>query len=227
MAIQLKSPKESAVSQGIKALIYGPSGAGKTVSTTTAPGKALLISAEAGLLSIKDTAADMQVAEVTSMDDINAVYDALLRREIEGVEWIFLDSISEVGEVVLSKEKEKTKDPRQAYGQLIDDMGSLIRAFRDLPGYNVVMLSKMERQKDDHTGAVLYGPAMPGSKLSQQMPYWFDFVFCLRAEKDQDGNIQRWFQTQPDLQYQAKSRVPNLPVYIEPDFSKLFSLIGG
>ena len=58
MAIQLISAKDAALQNGIKVLIYGPAGAGKTVFCTTAPDneKTLMISAEGGLLSIQDNA---------------------------------------------------------------------------------------------------------------------------------------------------------------------------
>ena len=51
---RIKTPNELVQQQGAKLLIYGASGAGKTTSLKTAPGKTLVVSMESGLLSIKD-----------------------------------------------------------------------------------------------------------------------------------------------------------------------------
>ena len=51
---RIKSPSDLVDSQGAKLLVYGISGGGKTTLCQTVPGKTLVISMEAGLLSIKD-----------------------------------------------------------------------------------------------------------------------------------------------------------------------------
>ena len=38
---------------------------------------------------------------------------------------------------MLNAEKKATKDPRQAYGAMQEQMADIIRAFRDLPGRHV------------------------------------------------------------------------------------------
>ena len=47
---------------------------------------------------------------------------------------------------------------------------------------------------------------MPGQKLGQALPYFFDEVLVLRAEKDADGNLARFFQTAGDYNFTAKDR---------------------
>ena len=118
MAIQLISAKDAALQNGIKVLIYGPAGAGKTVFCTTAPDdeKTLIISAEGGLLSIQDNAL-VDICVVTSIDDVYEIFNHL--KGEHPYQWVCLDSISEIAEVVLNAEKTKTKDPRQAYGCLL------------------------------------------------------------------------------------------------------------
>ena len=108
-----------------------------------------------------------------------------------------IDSLSEIAEVVLSTEKRSAKDPRAAYGEMQDQVSSLIRAFRDLPQKHVYMSAKAERSQSE-TGALLYAPSMPGNKLGQSLPYFFDLVFALRCESDADGAIQRIIQTDTD-----------------------------
>ena len=172
---------------------------------------------EAGLLSLRDT--DIAVAEVQSMDDLMEVYELLKNNheDFKDFDWICLDSISEIAEVVLNKAKKDHKDPRAAYGVLSEQMQDLVRAFRDLPR-NVYMSAKMEKQQDQDTGRMLYQPSAPGAKIGQALPYFFDEVFVLRIEKNAEtGELERMLQTQPDFNYQAKDRSGALDYNEVPD----------
>ena len=136
-------------------------------------------------------------------------------------EWVCLDSISEIAEVVLNYEKKTCKDPRQAYGQLAEQMTDLVRAFRDLPGRNVYFSCKQERAKDEHTGSMLYFPSMPGNTLKQGVSYFFDEVFALRVEPDAEGKPTRWLQTGRDFNYEAKDRSGCLELFEPPNLGDI------
>ena len=203
-------------------LVYGAAGSGKTVLCTTAPSPTLIISAEGGLLSIRN--ADVKAIEVKSVADINEIYDYLYNHPKE-FKTVCLDSISEVSEVVLANEKEKTKDPRQAYGTVIDEMMRLLRQFRDLP-MDVVMTAKQDRLRDEGQGNnVLYMPSMVGAKLPQAIPYLFDEVFALRVDKNDEGETTRWLQTEKDWQYEAKDRSGVLDQFEVSDLTHIFSKV--
>jgi hypothetical protein len=187
--------------QYIKVLVHGPAGSGKTRLCATTDGKPLIISAESGLLSLREF--NLDVWEIKSMDDLREVFTYL--QTDKTYEWICLDSISEVAEVVLAAEKKLTKDPRKAYGEMQDQMTALIRAFRDLPK-NVYMSAKQGKVKDDVTGAIFFGPSAPGQKTAEALPFFFDEVFALHNWKDAEGNFQSALQTRRDAQYEAKDR---------------------
>jgi phage nucleotide-binding protein len=223
MAIKLTTTREAARSNGVKILTYGQAGAGKTTLCATTGGTPIIISAEGGLLSLR--ASDIPVIEVSSIADVHEAYAFLMSAEGAHFDWVCLDSISEIAEVVLNAEKKATKDPRQAYGALTEQMTDLLRAFRDLPGRNVYMSAKQERTKDELSGAVLYGPSMPGQRLGQGLPYLFDEVLCLRIEKDAEGKTVRALQTQPDFQYGAKDRSGALDAFEPPNLAAIAAKI--
>jgi len=225
MAVHITTTQQAAQLHGIKCLVYGKSGAGKTKLAATAPAP-IILSAESGILSLREF--QIPMIQIKTVADLTEVHQwALNSAEAKQFATIYIDSISEIGEVVLANAKAQVKDPRQAYGELIEKMMATIKAFRDLPGKNVVMAAKQEPIKDEMTGIVQYGPSMPGSKLGPQLPYLFDEVFRLGVGKTPQGVEYRFLQTGPDLQYDAKDRSGSLDPVERPDLSFVFGKILG
>jgi phage nucleotide-binding protein len=222
MAINLQSTANVA-SNGVKFLVYGQAGAGKTSLIRTLPNP-VIMSAEGGLLSIADS--NLPFIEIKSIDDLREAYQWATSAEAKQFESVALDSISEIAEVVLNAEKKLTKDPRQAYGALQEQMTDIIRAFRDLPGKNVYFTAKCEKSQDEQ-GRMLYAPSMPGAKLGQQLPYFFDEVLALRVEKDGEGIPQRALMCESDGLWQAKDRSGKLAAWEAPDLGAIIKKMGG
>ncbi len=169
MAISLKRTG-SLGATAVKFLGYGPAGHGKTRAIATLP-TPITLSAEAGLLSIKEF--DLPYIEIATLEDLYDAYRWVSSSdEAKGFESVALDSISEIAEVVLNAEKKATKDPRQAYGAMQEQMADLIRAFRDLPGRHVYMSAKLDKSQDE-MGKMLYAPSMPGNKTATL--FWHPF----------------------------------------------------
>jgi phage nucleotide-binding protein len=223
MAINLRSTK-GLHANGVKLLVYGNAGAGKTSLIPTLP-TPIVFSAEGGLLSIAD--ADVSFVEVSSYDTLMEAYQWVVGSdEAKHFESIALDSISEIAEVVLNHEKKIAKDPRQAYGAMQEQMSDIIRAFRDIPNKHVYFTAKCEKATDE-TGRILYAPSMPGNKTGQQLPYFFDEVLALRVEKDAEGNAQRALMCDSDGIWQAKDRSGKLDQWEAPDLGAIIAKIGG
>jgi len=225
MALKFTTTDQAAQLHGVKLLVYGDSGAGKTYMASTAPAPVIL-SAEAGLLSLRRF--QIPVIEIQTVEDlVQAHLWCQQSAEAGQFQTVYLDSITEIAEVVLANAKKLVKDPRQAYGELIEKMLSTIKAFRDLQGKHVVMTAKMEPFKDTLNGTVTYMASMPGSKLGPQLPYLFDEVFRLGIGVDAQGAKYRFLQTQPDLQYSAKDRSGVLDPVEPPDLNYVFNKILG
>jgi phage nucleotide-binding protein len=222
MAIQIKTTGGLAAN-GVKLLVYGQAGAGKTSLIPTLP-KPLVLSAEGGLLSIQG--ADVPYIEIASMNDLRDAYQWVTSPEGEGFESIAIDSVSEIAEVLLNAEKKAAKDPRQAYGAMQEQIADIIRAFRDLPGKHVYMSAKLEKSQDE-TGRVLYAPSMPGNKTGQSLPYFFDEVLALRVERDAEGVVQRALMCDSDGLWQAKDRSGKLDAWEAPDLGQIIAKISG
>ena len=222
MAINVKSTG-SLAANGVKVLVYGQAGAGKTSLIKSLPSP-IVLSAEGGLLSIQD--ADLPFIEIASMDDLREAYEWLTSSDdAKAYQSVAPDSISEIAEVCLNHEKKVNKDPRAAYGAMQEQMADIIRAFRDLPGRHVYMSAKLEKTQDE-MGRVLYAPSMPGNKTGQALPYFFDEVLALRVEKDGEGATQRALMCDSDGLWLAKDRSGKLDAWETPDLTAIIAKIG-
>lgn len=217
MAIDLKRTGGLA-SNGVKMLVYGQSGAGKTTLIPTLP-TPIVLSAEGGLLSIAD--ADIPYIEIGKLDDLKDAYKWVIEsEEAKQFQSVALDSISEVAEVVLAYELKHNKDGRAAYGEMNTTMNELIRSFRDIPGKHVYFSAKLEKSQDE-MGKMLYNPSMPGKSLTQGISYFFDLVMALRVERDSEGNSQRALMCDSDGTWLAKARGGKLDQWESPHLGEI------
>ncbi len=219
--INLKST--STVKSGsIKMLAYGQAGSGKTSLIPTLPAPVIL-SAEGGLLSISDK--EIPFLDISDMDALREAYKWLAESdEAKQFASVAIDSISEIAEVCLGKEKALAKDPRAAYGEMQTTMAEIIRSFRDLPRH-ILMTAKLEKAQDE-MGRMLYSPSMPGNKTGQSLPYYFDIVAALRVEKDAEGVTQRAMMLESDGMWQAKDRSGKLAAWEAPNLGEIIKKIG-
>lgn len=217
---QLKIQKPGDLARGRTTIaIHGPSGVGKTsLARTVDQSTTLILSAEAGLLSIADL--DIDVVEIDSLATLRSVFGALRRSDYTT---IIVDSLSEIAEVCLAEAKTALRDGRAAYGELNEQMTKIVRAFRDLP-IDVVLLCKQDRI-EDNDGRMYFGPSMPGRRLAQGLPYFVDIVCAMHAAPNDEGEIVRWLQTQPDARYTAKDRSGRLAPSERADLGALITKI--
>ena len=186
MAIKLKSTGDLS-DKGLKVLVYGQAGCGKTTLSKTLP-KPIVLSAEGGLLSLKDD--NIPFIEIKSMDDLHEAYEWV--NKSKDYESVVLDSISEIAEVVLSHEKKINKDGRAAYGEMdtqLSEMGRMLY-FPSLPGnktaqklpyfFDEVLALRIEKDEDGKTQRAL---------MCDSDGLWL--------AKDRSGKLEAW--EAPDL----------------------------
>ena len=192
---------------GVKCVVYGGAGVGKTRLCATAP-KPIIISAESGLLSLKDV--DCDFIEIKKLRDLDEAYRYL--KDSNDYETICVDSLSEICEVVLEELKPNHKDKRQAYGEMADAILPMLKRFRDIKGKHVIFTSKMINVQDEDTLKVTQELFIPGKVLSNQIPYLVDELFYLNM--DRKGTQQ--MNTAPDRSAFAKDRSGALKAVEKP-----------
>jgi hypothetical protein len=213
MRVQNTSETESS---GIKIVVAGEAGNGKTTLARTIQGtlgeRVLLISAEAGLLSLKGSGVDYvdlqtdeegkPVPKEHRVARLAAVYAWLLKPEQTAkYKWVFIDSLTEVNQNLLeglecNPEYNSPKDTIKKYGELAKRMRSLCKTFRDMPHYNVVF-SALVKKVTDSDNLAKSAVDITGS-FALQLPALFDEVFYLGVteEVDENGRNKRVILTQ-------------------------------
>ena len=184
---------------GVKCIIYGGAGVGKTRTIATAPSP-IIISAEEGLLSLMEV--EIPYIEVKTLQDLDDAYNLLKKDAGQTYKTIGLDSLSEIAETLIAQELPKHKDGRQAYAALSQAMIPMLKKFRDLKGVNTVFSCKKIDVKDEETGTVTTELMLPGNVLSNQVPYIVDELFYM----DVDRKGIPFLQVKPSRKVFAKDR---------------------
>jgi len=167
----------------IKALIYGASGCGKTVFAGSAIDKdntkVLFLSAEGGLLSIKDK--KPKYVDIKSMKDLKDAY-SYLKDEDHKFTTIVLDSITEISNTLkLEIEKKEGHTMQlQNWGELKNTLIKIFRDFRDLP-MNVILLAQ-EAYINDEDKIRKIVPSLDGKGSTSALPYFMDVVGYLKVD---------------------------------------------
>ncbi len=207
MAIKIQKTSDIE-DHGVKCVVYGGAGVGKTRLCATAP-KPIIISAESGLLSLKDV--DCDYIEISKLKDLDEAYNYL--KKSDDYETICVDSLSEICEVVLAELIPGHKDKRQAYGEMAEAIMPMLKRFRDIPNKNVIFTSKLINVEDEESGKVTQELFIPGKVLSNQIPYLVDELFLLG--KDRKGATAMY--TSPTRSAFAKDRSGALDAIEKPN----------
>lgn len=238
------------VAKRVCGIVYAPSGHGKTTLARTLD-KPLILSYESGTQSLSDL--DIPMVDMTKNDKgeplsgpariakITLVFRELLKDENKAkFNTIFVDSLTEIGELVFShieddliakaRAKDKEHDNRQTYGKILPEIKDLVKEFRDMPHYDVVFSCLEASGEDEITGAKNKTISLPGARLKAEVPGLCDFVVYLEKKREKDGTDKRGLLTSSDSKHFAKVRVPDsikIQTYEPPDLGAFINKIKG
>lgn len=203
----------------IKAVVYAPSGAGKTTFGATCP-KPIFASAEGGLLSIAHI--NPEYVEIKTIQDLRDLLLYLKKGE-HSYETVVLDSITEISEIIkVGIEKKSGKSMTlQDFGTLSKTIREILRGFRDLPMH--VLFIALEKQEKDGDVVVRYVPDLSG-KSSTEIAQFMDIVGYLTIDQ---ATQERRIITNTNSKTLSKDRTRMIGNSTEPDFSKWIEAVKG
>ena len=223
MSLNFTTTDKASANHGIKALVYGAAGSGKTSLCGTAPSP-LIISAEAGLLSLRSQS--HPVLTINNAAELDEAFNWCQMEAVKnGIKTVCLDSISEIVEQILKDEKSKTKDPRAAYGEMANKAIDIAKRFRDLPGLHVLITAKQVTATDPITGVAKAQPTAPGQQVGPALPYLTDLVLHAATDKDAEGKTFYYLRTRAAFNAEAKDRSGALDELEYPNMTNIIQKV--
>jgi len=177
-------------------------------------------------LCVRDMVISRQITgfEVESFDDMQEAYSLLTQKEFqEQYKWIFIDSLTEIASrcvEAMKKKYPKKADAFSLWGEYNDLMTKIIKDFRDISSYSVIFTCLPSTEKDENNKRYI-APAMSGASLKERLTSYFDEVFYMTVQKDDEGVNHRVFITQPYDRYPAKDRSGRLATIEKPDIEHI------
>ena len=177
-------------------LIYGDAGRGKTwlaasVSEVAEFGPVLLIDAEGGSSAIARDFKDVDVIQVETHQQFQAVYDWLSSGDHK-YKTVIIDTIGVVmdrAEKFFGEKPENQGNKFGKWGDLKNWANEIFRSFHTAPFVSIVIAHALD-DKDESTGAVKTTAMLPGS-FKSTLPSIPDIVGYMTIEASEEGAPQR------------------------------------
>jgi hypothetical protein len=232
--VKIGKPEDAAY---MKALVFGPPGAGKTYllgglaeDERTSP--ALILDFEGGALTL--VGSDIDVAVIRDWADYGEAYSVLSDPNTK-YKSVGVDSLSETQAggllALLANPNTKRADPDELsqadWGRVLVQMRRFVRHFRDLP-MHVAMTALAGDDLDKQEGKVRV-PLLQGS-FSREAPGIFDTVAYLGTQETEEGEAERVLLLRNYPGFRVKTRAPKGVTppdsIVEPTITKLLDALG-
>ncbi len=210
----LKEAKVFAQTFGMKAIVYGPSGVGKTPIANTCP-RPVLLATEPGLLSMRNSTIPTWVAPTKNkIDEFFKWFEH--STENKNFDTLIVDSTSQICEIALNDAKTRIKHGLQQYGDMADYVYPYMERLYFMPAKHMYLIAK-----EDVQDSGFRRPYFPGKQLPVQIPSRYDCI--LRVAKVSIPNIGEVtaFQCNGSYDIMARNRIGNLENFEPPDFGAL------
>lgn len=170
---------------GVKAILYGQPGTGKTPMVNTAP-RPVLLATEPGLLSMKDST--VPTWEAFSIDKIAEFFKWFTEsKEAANFDTLAIDSGSQLAEISLTYHLDRNKDGRKAYGELSIEVMKWFDALYYMPQKHILLICKqmqaevgkqVVKQGGGFVVEMVYQaqPFFPGKDLNIKVPHRYDEI---------------------------------------------------
>jgi hypothetical protein len=219
--VNVTTTGELAKHSGIKAIIYGAAGCGKTPLVTTAPNP-LYIAIEQGQVSLQGT--DVPAVAAHTLPEFYAVMKWLDESaEAKKFDTLYFDSASHFAALVLQDELSKTSasgakvNGQAAYGDMAKRVLKLMNKVYSMPDKNVIMLAQLNDKDPQHK------PFFDGNEINIKLRHLFDGVWHLGMHDLPEKGVKYSLQCRETPEIFARCRFNNCDDFERPNLTYLFN----
>jgi hypothetical protein len=213
----LRPAKDFAVNFGVKSVIYGPAGSGKTPIINTAP-RPLLLACEPGLLSMRgSTVPTWQGYTPETIDEFFKWFYG--SEEVKNFDTLAIDSTSHMAEIYLQAALKTNKHGLAAYGEMATNTLKHLNTLYYTRYKHTYLIAKLEIITEN--GLTTRRPYYPGRQLPVELPHKYDQILYLDIQNVPGVGQTKAFRCQGSYDTLARDRTGQLSEFEPPDFGKL------
>lgn len=217
--------KTLAVQSGVKALVHGGPGSGKTPIIQTAP-RPITLAIEPGILTLRNW--DGIIVEGKTVAQIKDFFDWLEgSNEAGGFDTVCVDSVSEMAEVYLRDQMAGTTKGgnkahgQAAYGEMAKQTMKNLFFLNGMKEKHAYLIAKQLLSPEDE--GTKKRPYFPGKQLNTEVPHLFDLIMELGNHNIPGHGSYHCFRTRDSFSSLARDRSGRLDEYEQPNLAHVFT----
>lgn len=216
---------------GVKFMIYGKRGVGKTPIIGTLKGKTLIIASESGLATLRTMSIDyIEMTTIAQMKDVTAfLRDPKNIAKYDNIAW---DGVSFCSQTILSELKrvKSYNHDMKYYGDLATVMMPFIELIANDIKKNVVVTAWQTDVYAPNTEIITgQEPSTAGKAIGNYLMHFFDVtmhlalhtVACTQADGSVINQVLPYLQTKPANGIFARDRLNRLDLFEQADLSAI------
>lgn len=219
----LRPARDFAINYGVKAVVYGPAGGGKTPVINSAP-RPVLLACEPGLLSMRNSNVPTWAAfDAASLDEFFKW--AFHSNEMKNFDTVAVDSGSQMAETYLTAAQAgKSKSGNKlhglaAYGDMATRTLEQLNGLYYMSQKHVYLICKQEIINEN--GITIRRPYFPGKQLPIEVPHKYDVITQLDTHNVPSMGQVKAFRCIGSIDTLARNRTGTLNEFEPPDFGAL------
>lgn len=206
---------------GVKMMVSGPPGSGKTPVADTAP-RPVLLAIEPGLRSmVKSTVPTWTAFTPERVDEFFTWFYG--SNEAKNFDTICIDSASQMAEDILAQELKRKTDGRKLYGNMSDRVMQHMNALYHMKEKHAYIICKEETANEN--GVTKYRPKFPGQDLHTKIPHLYDLVTRLAVHDIPGHGQHKAFKCTEGFDTMTRDRSGRLAEFEAPNLTAIFNKI--
>lgn len=211
----LRPARDFAINFGVKSVVYGPAGSGKTPIINTAP-RPVLLSCEPGLLSMRNS--NVPTWQGYTPQTINDFFSWFFNSaETKNFDTLAVDSTTYMAQIYLQSALKTNKHGLAAYGEMATETLKHLNTLYYTREKHTYLIAQQEIINEN--GITIKRPYYPGKQLPIELPHKYDQILQLDIQNVPGVGQVKAFRCQASIDVLARDRTGMLAEFEPPDFS--------